>query len=379
MKLSVRTKVANGLVICLLIPRVGSTAVDMFEKVDQSLKDFAADDEFVLGSEYKSFAVMDFQAQPSGDPVAGLRGRPPDAGSDLSAHGGGPPPHPGGDPSGHTGGPPPQAGGDPTAHFDPSACEATNENQIPTLYIAAPERLVTAECDPSGGGVDPSGHWDPSGCSQLGGADFFEVSMYPAPKENITYQIVSSRPDEAKPVQDTVKFDEYSCVQKIIWVDGQDDGMADGDQDYVIEVFNKERQESSRIPGINLDDDNYKGVNVMIPEPIWDSEKGVYHVIVDVENSNQTPVSGNDLLIQVTPKLAIKSYSVIGFKGKVRMKPHELVFSDVGLSDEDLLSVELEVVPKGGGPQQQRIFATFQKSEEGLMNSENQIISPKSR
>jgi len=366
MKLSVRSKVANGLVICLLIPRVASTAVEMFKAAEEGLNDFAADDGFTLKSERNSFAVMEFQAQPSGDPSVLSRGGPSDYGNDPTAGGT--------DPTAH--GPPPGAGSDPSASLDPSACDDPSGGP-PRLIVQAPELLVTAECDPSGVGVDPSGSWDPSGCSQYGSFDHFQVSMYPAPNSPLVYAIASNDETEAIPVAEEVIFDEFACFPQTIWVAGQNDGWVDGDQGYVIEVYNDDQQDSVAIPGKNLDDDNYVGVNLVIEEPVQNKD-GSYKVLVDVEA--ESPVLGGQLVISVTPKLAIRSYSLVvpGPDPGESIKPHELVFSDIGLDSGELLTLELGIVRMGGGPQEQKIFASFMQPDEGLMNGDDKNIPPPS-
>ncbi|MGD8359088.1 MAG: hypothetical protein PVG42_13630, partial [Lysobacterales bacterium] len=106
MKLSVRKKVANGLVLCLLVPRAAHTTVELFDTYVDGIKAMSAEDDFDLGNDSRGFAVarVDPGKPPSGDPTGGDPTGGDPTGGDPT----------GGDPTGGdpTGGDP--TGGDPT-------------------------------------------------------------------------------------------------------------------------------------------------------------------------------------------------------------------------------------------------------------------------
>ena len=125
MKLSVRSKVANGLVICLIVPRIADTAVETFDTLS-NLDSFAADDVFEITVDKSNFAVTQVQANPAG--------------------------------------------------ADPSGCDPSGV--VPTVYINAPEQLVTAE---------------------NGSADLIEISMGPTPESPHFFQVAKKFPGGGDP------------------------------------------------------------------------------------------------------------------------------------------------------------------------------------
>ena len=323
MKLSVRSKVANGLVICLIVPRIADTAVETFDTLS-NLDSFAADDEFEITIDKSNFAVTQVQANP--------------------------------------------AGADPSGGCDPSGA-------VPTLYINAPEKLVTAED---------------------GSADLIEVSMGPAPESSYFFQVAKKFPVDsdpsggvpsgsdsggALPAPNAVVFDQayFPCTPKSIWVVGQNGGRVDGDAEYNIEIRDEQGFVHKTIPGINYDNDNYSSVSVDIsgPSALSEGETGMFYVLVD--NFSRNLLKGNLLLIEPTPGLEITSFVAFlwfgdSFKSKGKIKDGILTFDKVTMDPGEVLQVSVEAVLNTGGPDNQKITARFSKDKSGIESDDDHSI-----
>lgn len=343
MKLSVRSKVANGLVICLLVPRVAVTAAEKFNHRDEGLDDFAADDEFVLGADSRPIAMVELQAVPASDP---------------------------------------SAMGDPSGCVDPTG--------VGLLHVNAPTVLVTTEsdCDPSGGGIDPSGGGlDPSACIPFGNKKLIELSMDPPPAYDRVFYIEGTDPtgnlsDEISIEPNVILFDDSSCIPQNVWVTGLNDNIVDGDQPYEIRIYDEQDFLQDTVPGVNLDNDNYEGVGIDIAGPNAIVQNGSALFIVNVENFSNGALSGNNLVIEPSPGLAITNFAaslVSGgkFKSKGKLKSGVLTFERVDLGVRDALLVSLKVVLFGGGAGNQKIIARFEQPSDGLQIDDDKTIRPK--
>jgi hypothetical protein len=333
MKLSVRSKVANGLVICLIVPRIADTAVETFDTLS-NLDSFAADDEFEITVDKSNFAVTQVQANP--------------------------------------------AGADPSGGCDPSGA-------VPTLYINAPEQLVTAED---------------------GSADLVEVSMGPAPESPHFFQVAKKFPVDsdpsggdpsggvpsggvpsgsdsggALPVPNAVVFDQdyFPCTPKSIWVVGQNGGRVDGDAEYNIEIRDGEGSLLETVPGINYDNDNYTDLTVRLggPNALSVGDTGMFWVVV--ENMSKNTLKGNLLLIEPTPGLEITSFVAAlwfgdSFKSKGKIKDGILTFDKVTMDPGEVLEVSVEAVLNTGGPDNQKITARFSKDKSGIESDDDHSI-----
>jgi len=323
MKLSVRSKVANGLVICLIVPRIADTAVETFDTLS-NLDSFAADDEFEITVDKSNFAVTQVQANP--------------------------------------------AGADPSGGCDPSGA-------VPTLYINAPEQLVTAED---------------------GSADLVEVSMGPAPESPHFFQVAKKFPVDsdpsggvpsgsdsggALPVPNAVVFDQdyFPCTPKSIWVFGQNGGRVDGDAEYNIEIRDGEGSLLETVPGINYDNDNYTGLAVEVdgPDALSVGDTGMFWVLVD--NTSRNSLKGNSLLIEPTPGLEITNFAASfwfgdAFNGKGKIKDGILTFDKFVMDPGQVLAVSVEAVLNTGGPDNQKITARFSKDKSGIESDDDHSI-----
>lgn len=346
MKLSVRSKVANGLVICLLVPRVAMTAAEKFSPREEGLGSFAADDEFVLGPENGPVAMIRLQADPAGDPSA-------------------------------TG--------------DPSGCDV-DPSGMGMLHVNAPWMLVTTEstCDPSGGSVDPSGGglYDPSACVPFGNMKLIEVSMDPGPAYDQVFYVEGTDPsgnlsDEISVTPQVLVFREQeACIPQNIWVTGLNDNVIDGDQPYQIRLYDEQDYLAESVPGINLDNDNYKGVAINVAGPSSMPQNGAALYTVNVTNFSGGPLNGNNLVIEPSPGLAITNYaaSLVSngkFKAKGKLKSGVLTFSRISLDARDELLVSIQVVLFGGGPGNQQITARFEQPTDGLQIDDDKTIRPR--
>jgi len=345
MKLSVRSKVANGLVICLLVPRVAMTAAEKFSPKDEGLDSFAADDEFVLSPDNGPVAMIRLQADPAGDPSAT------------------------GDPSG--------------CNVDPSG--------MGTLHVNAPWILVTTEsdCDPSGGGIDPSGGglYDPSACVPFGNMKLVEVSMNPGPAYDQVYYVEGTDPsgnlsDEISVSPQALVFrEEQACIPQNIWVTGLNDNFIDGNQKYEIRIYDEQDYLADSVPGINLDNDNYEGVAINVAGPSSMPQNGAALYTVNVINFSREPLDDNNLIIEPSPGLAITNYAaslVSGgkFKAKGKLKSGVLTFNHVSLEAREEILVSLRVVLFGGGPGNQKITARFEQPSNSRQIDDDKAIRP---
>ncbi|MCU0988125.1 MAG: hypothetical protein MUE63_00665 [Xanthomonadales bacterium] len=338
MKLSVRTKVANGLVIFLLLPRAAETAQNLLEEYRSGLDSFGAEDNFDLGDTQSGTAVAKVKQ--------GLEDHDPTGGDPT-----------GGDPSGYDPSGFDPSGFDPSGG-DPSGCEPDPNGGAPTMYINAPRELVTAED---------------------GTADLFEMLMTPDPEYGRTYRIVSTRPEEARPFPKEIVFADDACIPQPVWVTGQNDYGFDGDQDYVIEIYDEQDLLVSTIKGVNLDNDNFKGVavDVLGPNALPEGETGRF--LVRAANVSGVPLEKNTLLIEGTANLDINEYAVAllsgaPFKAKAKMKNGLLVFSDVALQNGDMLIVSMEVEMARAGKEEQSITARFVHESTGEETSDDQGV-----
>ncbi len=338
MKLSVRKKIANGLVICLILPRAGASAADLYETYRDGLAGFSAEEQFDLTTPQSSKAEATIKVTGADNP----EGADPTGGDPTGGDPTGGDPT-GGDPTGGdpTGGDP--TGGDPTGG-DPTGGPLCEPGTVPPrLIIDAPRLLVTAED---------------------GSADLFKVSMEPDPEFSRSFTFVSTLPEEAKPVPDSVTFGEDACVSKSIWVVGQNDTLVDGDIDYKIEVLDEQGLLVDTLGGVNLDNDNYPAVAVDIlgPTALPNGGKGLF--TVRASNVSNDGLKNNYLVIQPTDGIEIVGYAASllsgdALKSKARFKKGALEFKGVNLAAGDALLVTLDVVLDGGGPEVQKITARF--------------------
>jgi len=347
MKLSVRSKVANGLVLCLLVPRVAATASEMFDTQDDDLNSFAADDEFVLSPETGPIAMIRLNADPAADPSA-------------------------------TG--------------DPSGCDTPSEKS--TLYVNAPKFLVTTEsdCDPSGGGIDPSGggFLSSNACVPFGNKKLIEVSMNPPPAYDRVYYVDATDPsdpsgnisDEVSISPDVLLFDASGCIPQNIWVTGQNDNIIDGDQPYEINIYDEQDYLAHVTPGVNLDNDNYRGAAIEIagPNAITQDSGALY--IVNVHNFSRRNMNRNNLVIEPSPGLKITSYAASLVSGgelnaRTKLKNGVLTFSRVNLRARDEILVSLKVALFGGEGGEQKITVRFEQTSLGLQIDDDKIIRPR--
>jgi hypothetical protein len=331
MKLSVRSKVANGLVICLLVPRVASTAVEVFVPEDDGLDAFSAEDEFLPGAENRPFATVHLQA-------------------------------------------------DPAAPGDPSACDDPSGSGVLIIDSATPLVTAESECDPSGGGGDPSG------CGPFGNMDLIEVSMNPPPLVAREFRFETQDPsgmatDEATVSPSVVTFDgDLTCVPQNVWVTGVNDNVVDGDVPFVVSVTDEQDFEVDSIPGKNLDNDNYRGARITTdgPNSLPVGGNGVY--TIQVTNVSGEKINKASLVISTSSGLAIGGYAaelVSGdkFKSKGSTKSGDLVFSNVQMAARDTLLVVVDVVLFDAGAGNQSVVARFEPSS-GLQVDDDQAIRP---
>ena len=308
MKLSVRARVANGVVICLLLPRVADTAIGALE-IKEGLASFSADDDFAVVGRSGKFAAASVDL--------------PSASTDPS----------GGDPSG----------------CDPSG----------TLRVTAPAPLVTTEegrtdhfvvsMNPNAVATqyyyfDPSGG-DPSGCDPSGG-----------------YR-------EAAVIPNAVAFEPGTCAARTIWVVGQNDGRADCDGTYDIRIRDQFGTVVRDVPGVNVDNDNYSSVSldVLGPQEMLEGQDGTF--TVTVTNLSVSELSGNRLEVEATSGLAILSYAASLMSGAIfdspgLLTPQVLRFDNVELQSEDVLILSLGVQLTMGSPGGERITARFSRTDQ---------------
>jgi len=328
MKLSVRKKVANGLVLCLIVPRAAHTAVELYDTYSEGLNNFGAQDEFDLNQPGKSFAQTKLNADPGADPSADP------SGYDPSAY----------DPSGY----------DPSGG-DPSGCDPSGGR--PTFAISAPRQLLTAED---------------------GTSDLIELTITPGPKSAKTYNIVSTDPTEAQPVPDVVTIEADGCIPRPVWIVGQNDYKFDGDQDYAIEVYEKKKLVAS-IPGRNYDNDTFKevAVDVLGPNSLALEEEGMF--LVRAANiSRMDPLPGT-LVIEASPGLTIEDFAYVLYSGEnLDSKPEAsdsaLAFQDVGIPFQDVLIVSLKVKMAELSPENQTISAQFIDVQTGHQTDDDQSV-----
>jgi hypothetical protein len=338
MKLSVRTKVAHGLVICLLLPRAAETAQTLIEEYSAGLDAFGAEDNFDLGDGQGGTAVAKVKQ--------GLENHDP-SGGDPS----------GGDPSGYDPSGFDPSGFDPSGG-DPSGCPPNPNRLEAQLEVNAPRLLLTAED---------------------GTADLFEMLMAPDPDFNRTYRIVSTRPEEARPFPTEIVFAEDACIPQPVWVTGQNDYGFDGDQDYEIEIYDEQNALVRTIKGENLDNDDFKGVavDVLGPDALPEGETGRF--LVRAANVSGFYLKQNTLSIEPTANLDINEYAVAllsgnPFKGKAKLKRGTLVLSNVALETSDMLIVSMEVEMAGSSKEEQSITARFVHDRSGEETSDDQSV-----
>jgi hypothetical protein len=327
MKLSVKAKVANGLVICLLLPRVADTAIAVLD-VKEGLDSFSADDDFDFSPKPGSFAIAKVDtSEPAADPS-------------------------GGDPS----------GGNPIG-CDPSG--------VPQVNVLAPATLVTTE-DGSTDSFEvfmdpPSANtqylyfttseevgWDPSGGDPSGGAP---VAAVPIPKK--------------------IAIEAGSCDPHRVWVRGQNDGAVDGDAQFTIEVRDEYNALYGTVSGINFDNDNIPSVTVEIsgPESLADGQEGQF--TVRVANVSDSDLIDNRLEVEASSGVTILSYaaSLISggtFNSTGRITPAVLMFDDVELPAQDVLILSVNTLLSHGSPGGEQITARFSNGQQ--INDDDEIV-----
>jgi hypothetical protein len=319
MKLSVKAKVANGLVVCLLLPRVANTAIDALE-VEEGLSSFAADDDFDFSLRPGSLAIAKVEnAQVTSDPSGG----------------------------------------------DPIGCDPSG---IPAIHVNAPSMLTTSEngntdsfevfmdppfpntqylylSNPEASGGDPSGG-DPSGGDPSGGLSA-----------------------EALPVPEIIAIEAGSCAPHKIWVIGQNDGAVDGDVQFVVDIRDEYNNLFASVPGLNLDNDQNPNVTVEIfgPGSLAEGEEGQF--TIRVANTADNDISSGRLDIEASSGVTILSYAASLMSGSVfqstgRMTPDVLTFDDVELQAQDALFLSVNALLSFGSPGGENIIARFSNGQQ---------------
>lgn len=318
MKLTVKRKVANGLVVGFMLPHAAGVFSEALDMDIGGLNAFAADDDFDISApQGGSSEIMVAVADPC-------------------------------DPSGV------DSSGVDTMCFDPSG-------GLPTLCVRAPTELVTTED---------------------GAADFFEVYAASDPSDpsgSQVYYFQSDRPWEAKPITEAVVIGgpgQDSCEPESVWIGGQNDPYLDDDQKFEIEVISPLGYVEATVPGVNLDNDSgidrlYIDVSGPSSLPVGDS--GIFDVLVGYWGDDPT-LSGNDLLIEASAGLEIGNYAVSGgsFKGKPRVtRSGALLLQKVELKPQEPIIVSIEVEMVNGGQTPQKINAHFVNSKTGYGNDDS--------
>jgi hypothetical protein len=390
MKISVRRKVANGLVIFLqtsaLAPRIAETATTAWDAA--GLDSFSADDSQELRSNPSHEAELllnqetKFQGRPPGggrpgeDPPGGgpppwvdPPGNPPPGGDPTGGDptggdpsGGGPPPWvdppgnppPGGDPTGGDptggdpsgGGPPPWVdppgnpppGGDPTGG-DPTGGDPTGGD---------PTGGDPTGGDPSGGGNGAVGLQDPQACAPAlgaatvaldaparlitaedGSSDRFTLSLSARPEERQFYHFVSSHPNEVQAVPKSLTLFENACRDHTVVLVGQNDSESDGDVAYTVEVRDQNDTLLDTLSGVNLDNDNFSevAVDILGPPNLRPDKVGAF--TIRVANLGQSDLDGNSLNVDLTTGLTAKGHVCSLLSGKACQT--SAVTTDAGL------------------------------------------------
>lgn len=290
MKLTVKRKVANGLVVGFLLPPVAGTVAEALDIEFEGMNAYAAEDNFDIAVPEGVAVLQDLVADPC-DPD-------------------------GVDPSGVE-----------TACFVP-------ESGIPILCIRAPTELTTAEDGTADFfevyGDDPD---DPSG--------------------TYLYYIESSRTREAKPEVEAIVLGVDSCSPHPIWVTGQNDGYVDGDSPYLIRILNELGEMEAYVNGVNIDNDHVDGVTLYMWGPKWLGPGNNGSYTVNLYNYGGEPITGYDLLIEPSSGLDINEFTVTGsgtFKEPAKaFKGRGLRLKDVKLNWDDLIEVSLEIEMASGG------------------------------
>lgn len=314
MKLSVRARVANGLVICLLLPRIAETAVSVLE-IEEGLNAFSADDDFdSIGNPGNlAVAVVD-TAQISADPSGGY----------------------------------------------PTGCDPSG---VPTLRVSAPAPLATTED---------------------GRADYFHVSMNPPATATRYYYFSEYDPSGGDPsggdpsgglhrettiLPEKVAFLAGSCASQKVWVAGRNDGNADGNANFNVEIRDEYKFLVDTIPGVNTDNDNYSAVSVDILGPQDMIEGSSDSFAVKVTNLSGGTLTGNRLEVEASSGLSLLSYvaslmSGLNFEPTGILTPKVLKFDNVELQSQDVLILSLGVELTLGSPGGERITARFSAADQ---------------
>jgi hypothetical protein len=232
MKLSVRKKVANGLVLFLVAPQVVSKVHEFKDNVEDGLAAFSADDNFDLAQDSGTllasndgYSPEDSHDPSGGDPSGGDPSGGDPSGGDPSGgdpSGGDPS---GGDPSGGdpSGGDP--SGGDPSGG-DPSGGEppeCTPTIQSPKIEFSTKRRAVTS----TGGGSGP-----------------VRVSMSTESVTTHKFHNADSQTEDNTPLRSVVEHDDGSgmAVQLI----GPNHQTPGDNSFYMFRVINVSAKEESR-------------------------------------------------------------------------------------------------------------------------------------
>ncbi len=389
MKLSVRKKIANGLVLFLLVPKAATSANELIDTYAEGISEFTADDEvafqshslgsdsLVINSGGVGVATGDGKSGDGSDPTGGdptggdPTGGDPTGGDPTGGDPTGGDPT-GGDPTGGdpTGGDP--TGGDPTGG-DPTGGDPTGGDPTggdPTGY------------DPSGIDFDPPGD-DPSACSPASTAplldvhapiqlvtaenhsvDIFEMSMDPEPTAPRTFKLESTDPSEAIPVPGSVTFGSLSCVPQTIQVVGQNDYLIDGDVNYAIEVLDEQDFVVATVPGVNFDNDDYTGVvvDVVGSNAIPQGGSGVFQV--RVANISGERIRRNILYVETTEDLQITNYAASllsgePYSGNIVLRNGELRARNVRLESDDMLILTVDITLDQASTTEQVVSARF--------------------
>lgn len=335
MKVSVRKKVANGLVLFLVMPKAVATANELYNTYQDGFSQFRADDNFDLASNAASSQSVKVKGTSS------LQGDDP-SGADPSGY----------DPSGFD-----PSGYDPSGG-DPSACDIATAPQ--QLVVEAPRMLVTAED---------------------GTSDLFQVSMplgEPFPR---TFYIHSDKPYEAQVFPDTVVMDENACIPQSIRVIGQNDYFPDGDVPFTVDVTDQQDLVVGAVPGVNLDNDDYRGIAVDVLGPTSLPQGGTGLFLVRVANVSGADVAKNTLLIETTRQLEILNYAAALLSGnrfKIKGKPDGtsvLEFKNVDIATSDMLIVSVDVQLNGMSTTEQEFSARFVSREGEQTDDDIQVRS----
>jgi hypothetical protein len=321
MKLTIKRKVANGLVVGFMLPPVTAGLSEAIDIEIGGLEAYAAEEDFDLASTQSDTADVMLAVTDPCDPS-------------------------GVDPSGVS-----------TVCVEPAG-------GLPVLCVRAPTELVTAED---------------------GTSDFFEVYSGPGvpdPSGSNLYYFESSNRYEGRPATEAVVLNgtgESSCVPEPVWIAGMNDGWADDDRYYEIHVISEFGNVEVSLPAVNLDNDGgvpAAVVGVYGPQSLPAGGSGMFDVYV-WNRDPEGAISGSDFLIEPSAGLELGSYIVTGggYKGKPKLtRSGALLLRQVAIPAQESILVSMEVTMIGSGEKSEKIVARIIDNETGYENDNSQTV-----